>query len=244
MIEPRLSVVSARTQPLNFVISLKVGSTFLRNLTYVLDHGEAFSEVERDYPKDLLRRELTREELANEVSFFVVRDPVARFFSLYFDKTLGDENARFPWLVETLKNNRTFFDGPEITVEQHRTNCESLLAYIGLRVRGKMQTPVNQHWNKQIKRVRSAIGFGMKPLMLENLESQLITIADGRIDGLEQAIAKVNSRNRSPRIAKVSDILTPDLKHRIETLYPEDTQLYDLIKTGWDILGHPPDIEL
>ena len=245
MIEPRLPVTSAQNHPFNFVISLKVGSTFLRNLVYYLDNGEAYSAVERNFPKDLLRRSLTREQLANEVSFYVVRDPVDRFFSLYFDKAIGSEDARFPWLRQTLIKNRTFHEGPDWTIEQHRENCDSLLAYVGLRVRGRVnEGRINQHWSKQIIRLENAIKFGLKPLTLDNLEHQLLTIADGRIDGLETAISNVTTRNRSPRPVQKEDILSPELQYKIDTLYAEDTQLYELVKTGWEVLGHPPEINL
>ncbi|HIP21979.1 MAG TPA: hypothetical protein EYG79_00040, partial [Rhodobacteraceae bacterium] len=83
MTEERLTVTSPDSQPLNYLVTLKVGSTYLRNLIYVLDHGEMFSDIERDFPRDLPSRDLTKAELAQETSFFVVRDPVARFFSLY-----------------------------------------------------------------------------------------------------------------------------------------------------------------
>lgn len=244
MNEPRLSVTSAQSQPLNCLLSLKVGSTFLRNLVYMLDHGEAFSMVEKEFPTNLLNRELTRDELASEVSFFVVRDPVARFFSLYFDKVAGKPENHFPWIIEKLKTHRVFHEGPDLSLEQHRENCMSLLGFLGVRLRGQIKAPINAHWNKQITRVEKAIEFGLQPLMLENLEAQLVQISAGRINGLEQAIAQVQSRNRSPRVARVEDVLTPEIYAKISSLYPEDIQLYDLVKTGWEVLGHPPKIDL
>lgn len=244
MSEPRLSVTSAQNQPFNCLLSLKVGSTFLRNLVYMLDHGETFSAVEKEFPTGLLNRELTAAELASEVSFFVVRDPVARFFSLYFDKVVGVEENRFPWIIDKLKTHRIFHEGPKLSLEQHRDNCMSLLGFLGVRLRGQIKGPINAHWNKQITRVEKAISFGLHPLMLENLESQLVQIANGRINGLERAITRVQSRNRSPRVAPVEDILTPEIYAKISALYPEDIQLYDFVKTGWEVLGHPPKIEL
>jgi len=86
--------------------------------------------------------------------------------------------------------------------------------------------------------------FGMKPLMLDRLDEQLLHISDGRIDGLQDAMALVKSRNRSPRPVEAEDIMTPEIYAKISALYPEDIQLYDLIKTGWDMHGQPPKIEL
>lgn len=244
MSEPRLSVTSPLSQPLNYLVTLKVGSTYLRNLIYVLDHGEAFTTVERDFPRELPNRSLTRDELAKDVSFFVVRDPIARFFSLYFDKAIGAPGSRFPWMVEILATNRVFHDVPNLTIEQHRENCMSLLGFIGVRLRGMMEGKINPHWDKQIVRAMQGLEFGLKPLMLDRLDKQLIHIADGRIKGLEAAMAMVGNRNRSPRPVEAEEIITPDMYNKISKLYPEDIQLYDLVKTGWDMNGEPPQIKL
>ncbi len=244
MSEERLTVTSPNSQPLNYLVSLKVGSTYLRNLIYVLDHGKVFSEIERDFPRELPSREMTRTELAAETSFFVVRDPVARFFSLYFDKAIGKAGSRFPWMVEILVTNRVFHDKPDLTIEEHRENCMSLLGFINVRLRGHIKGAINPHWNKQIVRAETGLKFGMKPLMLDRLDQQLLHIADGRVDGLEAAMAMIKTRNRSPRPVEAEDIMTPEIYAKISALYPEDIQLYDLVKTGWDMLGHPPEIEL
>ena len=244
MTEARLTVNSPNSQPLNYLLTLKVGSTYLRNLIYVLDHGEVFSEIERDFPRELPTRELTKYELAQDVSFFVVRDPVARFFSLYFDKAIGAAGSRFPWMVEILVTNRVFHDKPDLTIEEHRENCMSLLGFLSARLRGLVEGKINPHWNKQFVRAEMGLKFGMKPLMLDRLDEQLLHISDGRIDGLQDAMALVKSRNRSPRPVEAEDIMTPEIYAKISALYPEDIQLYDLVKTGWDMHGQPPKIEL
>ncbi len=187
---------------------------------------------------------MTREALAAEISFFVLRDPVERFFSLYFDKAIGPEATRFGWIAETLKTNRTFHDGPGLTIDQHRENCQSLLLFVKARLNGQTEGAINPHWSRQITRMRGALRFGLKPLLLERLEPQLLEIAEGRIPPLEAALAMVKNRNRSPRVVAAEDILTPALYADIAALYPEDIELYDLVKTGWDMLGHPPAIEL
>jgi len=244
MSEARLTVTSAATQPFNCVISLKVGSTYLRNLIWVLDHRKAFSADRRGFPEHLPTRDMTREELAKEVSFCVLRDPIERFFSLYFDKAIGPKDTRFSWIAETLKTNRVFHDGPALGLDQHRENCHSLVLFIKARLRGHTDGPINPHWSRQITRMRGALRFGMHPLLLDHLAPQLMQISGGRIPELETALSLVQSRNHTPRIVSAADILTPELYTDIATLYPEDVELYDLVKTGWDMLGHPPTIEL
>ena len=240
----RLNVLSARSQPLNGLITLKVGSTFVRNLFYTLDHGQPFSNVEKAFPTDLHARNLTREELAEDVSFFVVRDPVERLFSLYFDKVVGLPENRFRFVTKVLTKNRVFHDGPALTIAQHRENILSLIGYINVRIKGIADGPVNPHWNKQYARVAPAIKFGLKAVMLDRLEPQLLQIADNRIAGLEAAFGMVASRNRSRHIVPISEVMTPEIYEKISSTYAEDIQLYDLVKTGWEVLGHPPEINL
>lgn len=240
----QITLTSAQSQPFNCLISLKVGSTFLRNLIWVLDHGAPYSTDEKAFPSGLHSRTLSREELADQVAFFVVRDPISRFFSLYFDKIVGKPENRFHFITDKLTEHRIFHDGVDLTPSQHRENCMSLLGFISVRLRGQMNGPINPHWNKQITRVAPAITLGLKPLMLEKLEPQLLQISAGKIDGLATALAMVNSRNRSPRPITVDEILTPEIYQKICSLYPEDIQLYDLVKTGWELLGHPPEIKL
>jgi hypothetical protein len=244
MSEARLTLTSAQSQPFNCLISLKVGSTFLRNLIWVLDHGKPFSANEKAFPQDLPTCTLTQEELAQEVSFYVVRDPIARFFSLYFDKVAGKPENRFHFVTDKLIEHRIYHDGETLTPDQHRENCMSLLGFLSVRLRGMLKGSINPHWNKQITRLTPAIKFGLKPLMLEKLEPQLLQISDGRIDGLEAALAMVSSRNRSPRPISQDEVITPEIYQKICSLYPEDIQLYDLVKTGWELLGHPPEFEL
>ena len=244
MSEARLSVTTAASQPFNCVISLKAGSTFLRNLVWVLDHNTPFEADNRGFPTELPSRKMTREELAQEISFFVLRDPIERFFSLYFDKVIGPEPTRFGWIADTLKANRIFHDGPDLSLEQHRENCHALSLFIKARLTGQADGPVNPHWVRQITRMRGALKFGLQPVLLDRLEPQLLQITDGRIPTLKKALDMVKSRNRAARIVPAERILTPDLYAQIVALYPEDVQLYDLVKTGWDMLGHPPEIEL
>jgi len=244
MSEARLTVTSARTQPLNCIVPLKAGSTFLRNLIWVLDHDTPYSSDDKAFPHALHSQDLTHEELAETVSFFVIRDPIARFFSLYFDKVIGKPENRFPFITDILSERRVFHDGEGLTPEQHRENCMSLLGFISARLRGLTKGPINPHWNKQIARVYPAIRFGLKPVLLEKLEPQLLQISAGRVEGLAESFTMVKSRNRSPRPIAVDELITPEIYQKICSLYPEDIQLYDLVKTGWEVLGHPPEIEL
>ena len=78
-------------------------------------------------------------------------------------------------------------------------------------------------------------------MLQKSLSAQLLKIADGRIEGLEDAINLVGLRNKSARSISADDILTPDLKNLIFKLYADDFALYNLLVDGW-AKGQPPDL--
>ena len=87
---------------------------------------------------------------------------------------------------------------------------------------------------------KKAIRFGLQPLLLENLDEQLLFIADGRVDRLEKAMKMLPHRNSSNKPYTIKEILTPEIAQRISGLYAADQALYERIKTAWDTTGRPP----
>jgi len=87
---------------------------------------------------------------------------------------------------------------------------------------------------------KKAIRFGLQPLLLENLNEQLLQIADGRIVGLEEAMQALPHRNSSSKPYSIEEILTPEIARRISDLYGDDQALYERVKTAWDTTNRPP----
>lgn len=241
--QTKLTVSSAGGLSLNCVLTLKAGSTFLRNLFYVLEHGALYHDPLMIHNfEQQTTRSLTKHELAEHISFFVVRNPIDRFFSLYFDKIISPEPHNFSWAVARMKKDRVFHDGENLTLEQHRENSVSLAWFVKFRLNMHRVDEVNPHWRPQIAVVRQALKFGLTPLLQENLSTQLLQIAGGRIEGLAEAIALVGQRNKSKRNVSANDILTPELKALICELYEDDMSLYKLLVEGW-AHGQPPDLK-
>lgn len=80
----------------------------------------------------------------------------------------------------------------------------------------------------------------MRPLLLEDLDKQLIQIAGGRIKGLEVAMEAVPLRNYSSKPFTLDEILTPETAQRISALYAADQALYERVKMAWRETGQPP----
>ena len=80
----------------------------------------------------------------------------------------------------------------------------------------------------------------MQPLLLEELDQQLIPIVGGRINGLEVAMKTVPLRNHSEKPFTLDEMLTPEIAQRISALYAADQALYERVKTAWRKTGQPP----
>ncbi len=227
--------------PINCVAISKSGRTYLRNLLYLLEHDKEYPDPLKIHTERASSHSnLTKRSAAQEVSFFVIRDPVARFFSLYFDKIYGTGDHSFPWIAKRLVAHRGFVLGDNLTVAQHRTNCLAVLEYIDHKFKTKALQDLNPHWRPQVEKAKKAIRFGLHPLLLENLEEQLLVISGGRVEGLERAMQALPQRNRSPKPYTIEEIMTPEIAHKISGLYGDDQALYERVKMAWDTTGQPP----
>ena len=239
---PRLSVLTTHRFNLNTLTQPKAGISYLRNLHYVLDHGRMHPNpdaIEND--GCLVARARTADEMAEGVNIAVIRDPVARFFSLYFDKVWSDGDAAFGWIAQTLRANRRFRGTSEAKSQaEHHDNCCRLLGYLESRFRERPPEELNPHWRPQIVRLRRAAKFGLAPVLLENFAEQIGIVADGRIRGLEEAIAATTYRNVSPKPLPATSLASPQILERLHALYGDDIALYERIRAGWLTKGAPP----
>ncbi|MEE9455501.1 MAG: sulfotransferase family 2 domain-containing protein [Paracoccaceae bacterium] len=236
-----LRVLSAETTPLNCIVTLKAGCTYLKNLLYVLDHGAPHPDPLRIHGSNAVKRQnLTQKQLENGISFFVVREPADRFLSLYFDKVYGTGPQAFSWIAKRLQAKRGFVSGDNISLAAHQKNCNALLGYLEHKFAHQDIAVLNPHWRPQIEVAKRAASFGLNPLLLENLEQQLLQIAEARIPNLAAAMKMVPVKNESRRPFSNSEILTPEISRRITALYGDDFALYERIKNGWAKSGQPP----
>ncbi len=232
---------TATEHPINCVAISKTGRTYLRNLLYILEHDKEYHDPLKIHTKGASSHsDLTKSETAKGVSFFVIRNPVDRFFSLYFDKIYDTGEQSFPWIAKRLVEHRGFVHEENLTVEQHRANCLALLGYINRKFETEALQDINSHWSPQVEMAKKAIRFGLKPLLLENLNEQLLVIADGRIEGLQNAMQALPHRNSSPKPYSIDEILTTEIARKISDLYSDDKALYERVRSAWDTTGQPP----
>ena len=236
----KITALTTHRFPLNTLVMPKAGISYLRNLHYALDHGRMHpmpASIENDHC--LLKVSKTSAELENQINIIVLRDPIARFFSLYFDKVWSEGSSAFPWIAAKLEKNRRFAKG-EITAEHHHDNCCRLLGYLEKRFRENKPKDLNPHWRPQSLRAVQAADFGFHPLLLERFPDQIRQVAGRRIRGLDAALDAVTYRNASSKPVSTEELKSDIVMDRLHALYGEDIALYQRIRAGWDETKAPP----
>jgi len=147
----QINVLTTHTQNLNLIALQKAGCTYLRNLTYQIDHRRSHpnpSLIASD--ACLAYRSKSRAEIKDGVNVIVLRDPYARFFSLYFDKVWGDGQQAFPWIAKQIAKNRRFKKSRELSQAEHHDNCCRLLGFLQQRFEERPVEDLNPHWQPQM----------------------------------------------------------------------------------------------
>lgn len=237
---PRLGLTGCHRAPFRFVPVPKAGCTLLRNLAYLIDHG-------RPHPDPLAiqaDRCLLRQEIAPDshdgLAFIVLRDPVPRFLSLYLDKVVGTGPHAFPWIAERLSERRGFRTGTRLRTAQHRANCHHLLDFIAARMASEGRAKVNPHWRAQTVWADRVRPFGLKALVLEEIETQLPAHLGHAVPDLPGLMARLGRPNRSGR--RPGGIVDGPLETRILELYAPDRVLHRRVRDDWARDGRAPTI--
>jgi Sulfotransferase family len=232
---------TTRRYPIYYLSITKCGCTYLQNLFYHLDHDALHHDPTNihDYRGDMVRAtDVSDEEiLASDYGFVVVRDPVERFMSVYFDKVWDDASEDFPQLRQILKEDEGIVTGPSVTLEQHRENCAKFVEWVDRNLAKQTDFPPNPHWVRQGWRQRYARMFRLHGLTLDGLDWQLPRFLEGAVPDIAEHMKAVTVRNTTFRPFATEEILTPDLRAGINRLYAVDRKTYDRIASAWKQIG-------
>lgn len=239
----KINVLTTHRFGVNAIAMQKAGCTYVRNLFYLMDHGRPHPQPSEIY-KDgcLVFRHKTAEALEGAANVIVLRDPIARFFSLYFDKVWGESQQAFPWIAKKLVADRRFRLSRNLSQAEHHDNCCRFLGYLESRFKEKPPEQLNPHWRPQHIRADEARPFGFVPILLEDFQSQFVQVAGGHIRGLDEALAQPIFRNETEKPIAPADLISPWIEERLHALYAEDIALYARVKAGWAETGAPPEL--
>jgi hypothetical protein len=216
--------------PLFYLKITKCGCTYLVNLLHVLDHGVPHPAGSRvhSHDADFVKAGLLPPAAitGSPFAFAVVRDPVDRFLSLYFDKIADVENANDAGMRRRVMRMAGIDVGPGTSLETHRDNCLKVLDFFADNLAGNTPGGINPHWQRQAVRLRRAQAFGLTLLTLDGLKWQLPALLAPLIPDITEKMAQVESRNRSKKPFSRAEIETPELAERVHSLYAADLEIY------------------
>lgn len=214
----------------------KAGCTTLKCVFHHLDHGRW-----PDEPADIHRRQrellrftdyhVTAEDVATTgAGFAVLRKPLDRFLSFYFDKlaSFADRPAGMPWLVASLADRYGVDPSPDLDLETHRRNIFRTLDFIADNAAGRTLEGRNPHWTPQRYVLRNVKDAGLVHIpierMAEGVERLVGTLAPG-IGELIRSAPRFNETRWADRIDREALIAKPVVQ-QVRRLFRDDYRLY------------------
>lgn len=231
--------ITTTRYPVFYLQINKCGCTFLRNLFYYLDHDRIHPESKRihAHAKDFTVPALIPRWYLKKSPylFSVVRDPIDRFLSLYFDKIANLDNSQDRGMRDRVGKAANLELTPDMGIDQHRKNCLKTLDWFALNLAGKTPGPPNSHWQRQSQRLSHTKGLNPQLLTLNGLSWQLPALLEPLIPDIRQKIDAVRVRNKSTRPYERQEILTPEIEAAVLDIYSEDALIFNQVRAEWGV---------
>lgn len=236
----------SQTTGVKYAAIAKCGSTFVKQLLWHIDHGaphpagDAIHDAEATLPREEVWDPAALSDAA--AAFVVVRNPIDRFLSLYFDKVVGPGAARFVPLRARLIAERGLDPAPD-GVAAHRRNCLITLDWIEDTLKRRVDMAVNPHWRPQVMRLMAAETLNLQVLTLDGLNAQLTHLLSPHVPDLAAHLAgargkeRAGGRNRSARPVAREALVSDALRERIGAIYARDKALYWRARRGWSAVA-------
>ncbi|MHA1127540.1 MAG: sulfotransferase family 2 domain-containing protein [Alphaproteobacteria bacterium] len=225
----------------------KCGSTYLKNLFYYLDHKvehPAGKAIHSKTDEDLVRAKPGDDDVISQspYAFAVLRDPVGRLVSLYFDKIYGHGPNKLGTGPKNFGEVRRYLISEVgldlnhgLDADAHRQNLNLFIDWLDLNLSHKTDYEVNSHWRKQSTRLKRVKDLNLQHLTLEGISWQLPMLLGEVIPDISEAMAAVRADNRASKPFTTADIIDADLREKIEKLYSADKKNYEAARDKWQL---------
>jgi Sulfotransferase family len=227
--------------PLRYLVIPKCGCTFVKNLIWRIDQGQPYHNPSRIHDVDSKFKRASDRDLriidvaVEEYAFVVLRNPVDRFLSLYFDKVIGDGRRNFVDLGGSLERGHGVNLNPTTDIE-HRKNCHILINWLDENINDGNDLPKDSHWTPQVYRRDVISKFRLKVLLLEKLDFHISMLASDIIPDLGSLLLNLERYSTNSKAFK-SRIVDLELRRRINSVYSKDRKIYEHFKHAWEVQG-------
>lgn len=242
---PKVKTARMRTEwlytteryPLYWHHIAKNGGTFFKNLLYVLDHDHAIDRTgpTHDWDDHLVRpRGVSRDEVRQSAhGIIIMRNPLHRFLSVYFDKVYHGGGARRPGVSREFLDTHDLHQSPDLSAEGHTENCLKLADWTALNFDGLTLAKPNWHLVPQMHQLAQVHDLEFKVLTLEDFNWQLVHVLSDLVPDIAVKIGMVGKSNRSRKPVRKSEVMTPDLKNRLKEIYDDDFRVFREVRQFW-----------
>jgi len=234
---PGRFLFSTQKYPIYYLQITKCGCTYLRNLLYHMDHGTAHPAGSgvHNFNQDFVKADFIPAEMiiASPYVFSVVRDPVDRFLSLYFDKIANLKNEKDSAMRNRVVRSAGLELTPDMNLAAHRKNALLTIDWFRRNLRRAEKGKINPHWQRQQERLSRLDGLSPRLLTLDGLPWQLPALLAPLIPDIAAQMAAVRVRNASKKPFSHAEIATPELVERVQHVYAQDLQTYEKVRAEW-----------
>ncbi len=226
-----------REYPIFMCTLTKSGCTFLKNLFYYIDQGALHplgDFIHLDESK-LLRASEVDVPMINKSPYvyMVIRDPVDRFLSLYYEKIYGQEAGSMDWFRMEIGNSIGMNFDEGLSLSEHQENAMKLIAWLKKNLSGETNIKPDFHWRRQVAKWRRVSGFEPKLLVLEDLKRQLPHLLSPVLPDIVEKMQAIKSRNISPKPFSYQETRTEELVESVRKVYNQDFKLVEGARANW-----------
>lgn len=215
----------------------KCGCTFVKNVLWAIQNGRYHPNPVRvhDDDKDFLRASdlgIDAHRISSEpMAFTVIRNPIDRLLSLYFDKVVGIGKESYVPLADVLTEKRGLDQSPT-TLSDHQRNIETLIDWLEENLSDEIDLPRDAHWTPQVYRSDVMQTFNLKMLTVDRLSYGLDALIGEKVHNARSIINGAEKNSSNKKIDKRL-LLTNNIRRKINNLYPGDRKLYQLVNGRW-----------
>lgn len=224
-----------------YLVIPKCGCTYVKNILWYVSTGHMFPNQRRVHDADLqfLRAPDIEQDAASIISapfaFTVLRNPIDRFLSLYFDKVVGAGRSEYVPLASTLVKQRGLIADPT-SLSQHQFNLECMIDWIEENLVTEIDLKPEAHWTPQSFRLDVISAFNLCVIDIEYLGPAMENMLSPSFPEIRRVLSSIDF-NRSERADMKRLVLTSQLRRRINDVYKLDRLMYRATKSLWITIG-------
>ena len=226
-----------REYPVFMCTLTKAGCTFLKNLFYYIDHSAMHplgDFIHQDESKLLRASEVDVPTIKRSpYVYMVVRDPVDRFLSLYYEKIYGQGAGSMDWFRLKVGAEIGMNFNENLSLVEHQENTIKLIKWLDRNLNGETNIKPDFHWRRQVAKWKRVSGFEPKILVLEDLDRQLAFLLSSVLPDISEKMKFVGSRNTSAKPFSFQETKTDVLVENVQKVYKQDFKLVDGAREYW-----------